>query len=182
MLSSVSSPTWFPQNKVLLGQCFSSFNVLKKSFGVMGRSPDFEIPLLSCWCRQSGGGPRNLLSKGTLGNSVGLCLWAIFWEQSPSNILSCQVDILGLNTGTWGELSEASWERGIYEWHGCISKVKDMWGATRWCLVWSIWEWKPNTIPCGTQRGLSVGWLEAHTPDQHATWSICGHFACLKSE
>lgn len=32
------------QNKVLLGQCFLSFNVLKKSSGVMGRSPDFEIP------------------------------------------------------------------------------------------------------------------------------------------
>lgn len=44
LLSSAFSPTWFPQNEVLPGQCFANFNVLKKSSGMMGRSPDFEIP------------------------------------------------------------------------------------------------------------------------------------------
>lgn len=82
----------------------------------------------------------------------------------------------------WLSLLKASWESRIHEWHGHISNIKDMCGGTCRCLVWSIWEWKPNTIPCGTQSGLSASWLEAHTLDQHAIWSTCCHFACLKSE
>lgn len=44
LLSPASSPPWFPQNEVLPGKCFANFNVLKESSGMMGRSPDFEIP------------------------------------------------------------------------------------------------------------------------------------------
>lgn len=146
------------------------------------RSPETAVGLAS--------GQKICSLKATLGNSAESVddalrtgLWAlyydvpwVFWGWNMAH------EVEWLISEDWLLLLKASWGSRICEGHGGISHITAMCAGACLYLVWSIWEWKPNTLPCGTRGWLSAGWLEAHTLDQHATWPICCRYVCLKPE